>query len=72
MLVWYAWDCYGDALMLGLMAAWDWRRGRLMKQFAAGAVGLVTLECLQDFLYHWGPWKDFTTAVIAAWARHFR
>jgi hypothetical protein len=45
---------------------------RLMKQFAAGAMGLVVLECLQDFLYHWGPWKVFTTGLIAAWAGHFR
>lgn len=54
------------------MAAWDAWRGRLMRQFILGAVGLAGLECLEDFLYHRGPWKVFTTGLIAAWARHFR
>lgn len=72
MVVWYLWECYGNLLMLGVMAGWDWWRGRLMKQFAVGAVALFSLECLEDFLYHWAPWKAFTTGVIAAWVRHFR
>jgi len=72
MLMWYFFNFYGDMLVLTAMAAWDARRGRLMKQFAAGAMGLVVLQCLEDFLYHWGPWKVFATGLIAAWARHFR
>lgn len=72
MLMWYFFNFYGDVLVLTAMAAWDARRGRLMKQFAAGAMGLVALQCLEVFLYHWGPWKVFTTGLIAAWARHFR
>jgi len=72
MLMWYFFNFYGDMLVLTAMVAWDARRGRLMKQFAAGAMGLVVLQCLEDFLYHWYPWKVFTTGLIAAWARHFR
>ena len=53
------------------MAAWDAWRGRLMKQFAAGAMGLVVLQCLQDFLYHWAPWKVFTKLIVT-WATHIR
>lgn len=72
MLMWYFFNFWGDMLVLTAMAAWDARRGRLMKQFAAGAMGLVVLQCLQDFLYHWGPWRVVTKGLIAAWARHFR
>jgi hypothetical protein len=72
MLMWYFFNFWGDVLVLTAMAAWDAWRGRLMKQFAAGAMGLVVLQCLQDFLYHWGPWKVFSTGLVAAWARHIR
>lgn len=72
MMVWYFFNFWGDVLVLAAMAAWDAWRGRLMKQFVVGAVGLVVLQCLQDFLYHWGPWKGFTAGLIADWARHFR
>jgi hypothetical protein len=71
MLVWFGWNYYGDVLILALVAGWDLWRGRLMKQFAGGAVCLLALECLNVFLYQWGPWKVFTTGLIAAWARHF-
>jgi hypothetical protein len=72
MLMWYFFNFWGDVLVLTAMAAWDAWRGRLMKQFAAGAMGLVVLQCLQDLLYHWGPWKVFSTGLVAAWARHIR
>jgi hypothetical protein len=71
LLLWYAWEYYGNMLLLALMASWDWWRGRLMKQFAYGAVFVIAWEFLQDFLYHWGPWNAFTTGLIAAWMRHF-
>ena len=70
-IVWFFWDFYGNVFMLLLIAAWDCWRGRLMKQFVIGAAGLVAFECLQTFLYHWGPWKTFTTALILARAKHF-
>lgn len=71
-VVWYLWTYYGNILIIALMASWDWWRGRLMKQFAIGAAGLLAWECMEDFLCHWGPWKVFTTGLIAAWARHYR
>jgi hypothetical protein len=71
MLAWFALNYYGDVLILALMAGWDLWRGRLMKQFALGAAGLLALECLNVFLYQWGPWKTFTTGLVAAWAKHF-
>jgi hypothetical protein len=70
-LVWYLWAFYGNIAIVASMAAWDWWRGRLMKQFALAAAGLLAWEGMEDLLYHWGPWKTFTTGLIAAWARHF-
>lgn len=69
MVMWYFFNFWGDVLVLSAMAAWDAWRGRLMKQFAVGAVGLILLQCLQDLLYHWGPWRGFTQGLVAAWAR---
>ncbi|HXE07252.1 MAG TPA: hypothetical protein VN612_05110 [Acidobacteriaceae bacterium] len=70
-VMWFVSMFYGNVMVIALMAAWDAWRGRLMKQFAVGAVGLLSVECLQAFLYHWGPWRSFTIELLAAWGRHF-
>jgi len=72
MLAWYFYNFWGDVLVLGAMAVWDARRGRLMKQFVVGAIGLIVSESVMDLLYHWSPWKVFTTRLVAAWVRHFK
>lgn len=71
MLLWFFFNFWGDMLVLAAMAIWDAKRGRLMKQFAVGAVGLIVIECFQVALYFWAPWKIFTTGLVATWARHF-
>jgi hypothetical protein len=71
MLAWFFFNFYGNVLILSLMAAWDAWRGRLMQQFVVGAIGLLSLESLQDFLYHWGPWKLFTIRLIATFKSTF-
>jgi hypothetical protein len=71
MLVWFAWMFYGNMVLIGLMAAWDWWRGRLMRQFVAGAAMLVAAEIAGTVLYFWGPWKAVATGWVEAWARWF-
>lgn len=71
MVVWFAYEYYGTLLILVLMAAWDIWHDRVMRQFVIGATGLVVSECLQDLLYHWGPWKVFSTGLITGWSKHF-
>jgi hypothetical protein len=71
MLAWYFYNFYGNVLIIALMAAWGVWRGRLMKQFAIGAICLLGMGYLEDFLYHWGPWKMFATGLVATWAKHF-
>src|SRR5579862_5078411 len=62
---------YGDVLVIALMAAWDWRNGRLMKQFMIGAAGLFAAECVTAALFFWPPWQALSLNWIETWARHF-
>lgn len=68
-IMWFLWDFYGNVLLLALMTLWDWRRGRLMKQFVLGALILVTMEIVETLLYFWSPWKEVTASWVHAWAR---
>lgn len=70
-LVWYFWEFAFSCMLVALMGIYDWRRGRLMKQFAIGAGGLLVWQALMTFLLHWPPWKMFASGLVAAWARHF-
>jgi hypothetical protein len=62
---------YGNVVLVLLMAGWDWRRGRLMRQFVVGAAGLLSAEFVAALLLFWGPWRTVTAASVEAWARHF-
>jgi hypothetical protein len=62
---------YGNVVLVLLIAAWDWRRRRLMRQFVVGAAGLLSAEFIATLLLFWGPWRAVTAAAVAAWARHF-
>jgi hypothetical protein len=66
---WFFWVFYGNALLIVLMAAWDWWRGRLMRSFVVGAAALLVAEYAAALAYFWGPWKVLTTAWIEAWAK---
>lgn len=68
---WFFYMFYGNALIIALMAAWDWWKGRLMRPFVIGAAGLLASEFAASILYFWGPWKALTTEWVVAWARHF-
>jgi len=69
--VWFFWSFYGNVLLVALMLAWDWWRGRLMKQFVVGAAGLLTVEYVATLLYFWEPWKAVTVTWVQAWAKLF-
>lgn len=67
---WFFQIFYGNVLLIALMAAWDWWRGRLVRSFVIGAVGLLAGEFACALLFFWGPWINGTTAFVAACARH--
>jgi hypothetical protein len=66
---WFLWVFYGNALLVLVMAAWDWWKGRLMRSFAVGAAGLLAAEYIASLLYFWAPWKVLTTGWVIAWAK---
>lgn len=68
-MVWFFYVFYGNVLLVALMAAWDWWRGRLLRSFAIGAALLLASEFVGSFLYFWAPWKAATTAFVAACAK---
>ncbi len=69
--VWFFWVFYGNVLMVLLMAAWDWYRGRLMRQFVLGAGCLLAAVFTATLLYFWSPWKSASTNWIIALSKHF-
>jgi hypothetical protein len=70
-LLWFFYSFYGNVLLIALMAGWDWWRGRLMRSFVIGAVGLLAAEWVASFLYFSGPWTAATHSWVEAWVKHF-
>jgi hypothetical protein len=68
--LWFLYTFYGNILLIILMAAWDWWRGRLLRSFAIGAAALVASEVLCAFLYYWPPWKTATVEFVRFCAKH--
>jgi len=67
--VWFFYTFYGNVLLMVLMAAWDWWRGRLMRSFVIGAGLLLSGEITATLLYFWGPWRALTLGWVETWAR---
>lgn len=67
-LPWFFHVFYGNVLLVALMVAWDWWRGRLMRSFVIGAAALLASEVVCSLLFFWGPWKAATAAFVAACA----
>lgn len=68
-LPWFIYTFYGNVLLIVLMAAWDWWKGRLMRSFALGAAGLLIAEYASTIVYFWPPWKALTAGWVEAWAK---
>ncbi|HSY36244.1 MAG TPA: hypothetical protein VK814_10880 [Acidobacteriaceae bacterium] len=70
-IVWFFYIFYGNVLLVTLMAAWDWHRGRLIRSFVFAATGLIAAEATASALYFWSPWKGVTLSWVQLWAKHF-
>lgn len=68
-LVWYFYIYYGDFLLMFLILLWDWRKGRLMKQYVVAAGVVFAVEVVATRLYFWPPWQQLTASWVEAWAR---
>ena len=71
LLSWFFYVFYGNVLLIVLMTAWDWWRGRLMRSFVIGAAATLVGEIVASILYFWGPWKTLTLGWVVACARHY-
>jgi hypothetical protein len=60
----------GNLLLMLLMLAWDWHKGRLMKQFIQGACLILVVDCTATFLYFNSGWQLFARNWVASLARH--
>ncbi len=69
---WFIWMFYGNVIIVLAMAAWDWWRGRLMRQFVIGASAMVAAMYVASTLYFWPPWKALTLSWVESWARHYQ
>jgi hypothetical protein len=67
--VWFVSVFYGNVLLVALMAGWDWWKGRLVRSFVVGAVGLLAAEYLASAIYFWDPWKALALGWVQAFAR---
>lgn len=71
MVLWFFYVFYGNVLLLALITAWDWWRGRLMRSFVIGAGATLAAEVWATLVYFWTPWKELTHSWVGAWAKHF-
>ena len=68
-LPWFIYVFYGNLLLIVLMLAWDWWRGRLVRSFVMASAALVAALYLASLMYFWEPWKALTLEWVKAWAK---
>jgi hypothetical protein len=68
---WFVLTFYGNVLLIALMLAWDWWRGRLIRSFVIASVSLVAALYIASLMYFWPQWKALTMQWVAVWATHF-
>jgi hypothetical protein len=59
----------GNLLIMLLMFAWDWYKGRLMKQFLQGAGLILVVDITAICLYFNSAWQAFARNWVESIAR---
>jgi len=60
----------GTLFLMLLMLAWDWHKGRLMKQFLQGAGLILAVDIAGTVLFFTPAWQSFARGWITSLARH--
>ncbi len=60
----------GNLLIMLLMFFWDWRTGRVMRQFLVGACLIVAVDVTATLLYFDTGWQMFARHWVESVARH--
>lgn len=67
---WFFAMFYGNMLLIALMLAWDWWRGRLLRAFVLASSAMAAAYAFASFLEFWPPWRALTLHWMQALARH--
>jgi uncharacterized membrane protein YwzB len=59
----------GNLLIIVLMFLWDWKRGRIMKQFLWAASLVTGMGLVATGLYFNGTWQAISRGWLEAWAQ---
>ncbi len=59
----------GTLVLLALMLLWDWRKGRLMRQFVYGLIFLLCAHVLSVVLFYNSSWAALTHTWMEGWAK---
>jgi hypothetical protein len=52
------------------MFLWDWKRGRVMKQFLLAALLVMVTGLIATGLYFNETWQTISRGWLEGWARH--
>jgi hypothetical protein len=59
----------GTLLLIALMFLWDWRRGRVMRQFLVAAGLVIGVGLAATGMYFNAGWQAMSRGWLEAWAR---
>jgi len=60
----------GNLSLVLFMLLWDWKRDRVMKQFAQAALLFVSVGVAGTCLYFNSTWQSISRGWLEAWVRH--
>jgi hypothetical protein len=60
---------YANILIVALMIAWDFYRGRLIRSHVIASISLLTCMYIASAMYCWQPWKNLTLQWVTSWAK---
>jgi hypothetical protein len=66
---WFLCTFYGSILIILLMLAWDWWKGRLIRVHVISSVSLIVAQYVAAVIYFWPPWQKLTLEWVTAWAK---
>lgn len=59
----------GNLLIIVLMFLWDWKQGRIMKQFLWGASLVTAVGLAATGFYFNATWQSISRSWLEAWAK---
>jgi hypothetical protein len=67
--MWFLYTFYGSILIVFLMLAWDWWKGRLIRIHVIASISLIVAEYLAAVIYFMPSWQALTLQWVTAWVK---